>query len=296
MQNRRKFLIQGSLAAGAAALLKPLEGFSKVLSYTGVKSHETLTILHTSDLHIAATPTIGVSTAETISANLLSISNKVKEIRDTNPNIVLLHNGNIFGASHTTEEAQTQYLRLMQQTGYDAVVEGKEDRYDKLPVAITNKVMPILVDSLDNAALFNLSQKLPYRVVRKGNIKAGVITNAVKNNFSIEEKATALSNTAQYLKEKQGCHIVICLSTGNIGGDSDSPVQNDIEMASLSNFVDVIISGNNTVSRPINRIYRNANKAEVFVHATTHAGSAVGRIDIEFDENFLKRNIRAYYK
>lgn len=284
MQNRRKFLIQGSLVAGAAALLKPLESFSKVLSYAGVKSHESITILHTSDLFIAEHSSILSNEAATITSNLTTIGNKVKALRSSNPNTLLLHNGNI---STNTTMAEPSIFNLMEEVGYDALVAGNKEQHE-----LTNTNFAV-VDSLNNDLSFN--KGLTYHIVKKGNIKIGIISNSSKNHYSIEAKSKALSDIASQLKNNQRCNLVVCLSTNNTIGNSKA-VKNDIELASLSSNVDLIISGNNIINRPINYVHKNMLNEEVMVHATTINGSSVGRIEIEFNEKLEKKQIKASYK
>jgi 2',3'-cyclic-nucleotide 2'-phosphodiesterase (5'-nucleotidase family) len=119
MQHRRKFLIQGSLALGAAALMKPLKGFSMEHSFRGLKGSQTLTILHTSDLHIN-----DYITDDVVGLNLKSIERSLTAIKKNSPNTVLLHNGNFTESSTAYSEKHLEKLKALEVMGYDAIVLG----------------------------------------------------------------------------------------------------------------------------------------------------------------------------
>lgn len=294
MQHRRKFLIQGSLALGAAVLTKPFKGLSMDRSLMGTKATQIITILHTSDLHITESPT-----KNAFGENLQSIKRTVNLIRKDSPNTVLLHNGNFSKSNHNVIEYFTENVKALEELGYDAVVLGQKDIVHGETVCnyLLDRDSHCIIDSIGNENIPGL-KSLNYKIVKKGGLKIGVISNPAGNNSStqsIETKATELSKIADHLKKEHQCVLVVCMSTANIHLHNTIPYKNDIELASLTTNIDIIISGNNEVKCPVNYVCHNTEKQEVIVHASSFLGSSVGRIDIELCSKLQKRHVKVYY-
>ena len=139
---------------------------------------------------------------------------------------------------------------------------------------------------------------LKYKIIKRGKLKIGIISNPAANNSAITSTkitANALGKIADRLKNVHQCTLVVCLSTGNTNLNNNTPLKYDIDLASLTSNIDVIISGNNEVTNPINYVCHNAAKEEVMIHASSFAGSSVGRIDIELCSKMQKRNVKVYY-
>jgi 5'-nucleotidase len=213
----------------------------------------------------------------------------------------LLHNGNIASANSSSIEANhNQYFTLMQSIGYDAVTLGNKDmnKNGLFSSELKSQSSFTLIDTVESSDLIS-NRILPFQIVKKSSLKIGIIANPATQNIfpkSLTTKAGALSKTAAYLKDNHQCNLVICLSTGNEAGSNSKAIKNDIEMAALTTNIDVIISGNNAVERPLNQVCRNAKKEEVFIHTSSHDGSAVGRIDIVFNDELKKRSIKGFYR
>ena len=294
MQHRRKFLIQGSLALGAAALMKPFQGFSMEHSFTGNKDSQIITILHTSDLHIT-----DALRNDAFGDNLTSIERSLTAIKKNSPNTVLLHNGNFTESTTAYSEKHLDKLKALEVMGYDAVVLGQQDicQCDDFFNHLSNRDSLCIIDSIWNENRLSL-KPLKYKIIKRGNLKIGIISNPANNSASsksTELTATALSNLADRLKNLHQCALVLCMSTGNIHSPKTNPLKNDIELASLTTHVDLIISGNNEVKSPINYVCHNAEKEEVLIHSSSFSGSSVGRIDIELCSKMQKRNVKVYY-
>lgn len=297
MQNRRKFIRQSSLFVSAYAFLKPLEGFTKALKPTNFDiRNQTLSILHTSDLHL----TNGNNSNEVYS-NLEIIQQRVESFRKSLPNFILLHNGNLGTVSSSlNKNVPNQYITTLENIRYDAMTTGNIDMlHNSFFLKLTNYQPYFNFINSINCIDINKLKILPFHVINRGLLKIGIIANSVSannNHESIEIKANILSKNALYLKEKQQCNLVICMSTGNMFNKKRKPINNDKEMASLTSHIDIIISGNNNVERPLNQVCKNAKKEEVFIHTSSFDGAAVGRIDITFDDAFFKRSIKGFYR
>lgn len=282
MSDRRKFVKQGVLAAGAVAFLRPFK--SVAWAFEGpVAEPLKLTILHTSDLHA------GSNFLSTSSSNIGSIAKAVAKVRSEKANILLVNSGNLLNAASGNEAEHVAHLNKVQELGYSAVVPGAKDLEKGTAYLAELASQSQLKVVASNASH---SQILPYEVVNKGNLKVGIIGLAgqqLASTTSLRATAEKLNKTADHLKSTEACHAVVCLSY-NDNKKHKNGIKNDIAFAALSSNIDVIISGNNAAGK-ITRAVRNADKHEVLVASSGNIGAAVGRIDITFNEAFEKTHV-----
>jgi hypothetical protein len=123
-----------------------------------------------------------------------------------------------------------------------------------------------------------------YKIIVKGNIKTGFIT-AKPGDSNVIERVNALS---AYLKKEKNCSVVVCLSQL---GYKNKNTTDDITLAKKSIYLDIIIGGHadNFQAHPV--IALNSNNHEVIIHAAAGNPSALGKIEIDFDEKGLKKHI-----
>lgn len=283
------------MAVGAAILTKPFKGFSMDRSFTDTKDSKIVTILHTSDLHLS-----DCSSDDGFEINLQTIKKTLNAIRKDSPNTVLLHNGNFQESKPTSEQSYGERFKALESIGYDAVVLGQKDlcQCDDFFNTLANTDSISVIDSYGIKNIQHL-KPLKYKIIKKGNYRIGIISNPAANNSAIktnESTSILLSRIAERLKNFHHCALVVCLSTGNTHLPNTTPLKHDIELASMTSCIDVIISGNNEVTQPINYVCQNSEKQEVVIHASSFSGSSVGRLDIALCNKMQKRNIKVYYK
>lgn len=123
-----------------------------------------------------------------------------------------------------------------------------------------------------------------YKIIRKGNIKTGIIT-ANPQDGDVLQKVNDLS---AWLKKEKGCIVVVCLSQL---GYKNKNTPDDISMAKQSNHLDLIIGGHtkNFHLQPV--ILLNNNNEEVIIHSAAADAAGFGKIDIDFNELGQKRHI-----
>ena len=123
-----------------------------------------------------------------------------------------------------------------------------------------------------------------YKIIRKGNIKTGIIS-AKPDEGNVIEKVNKLSG---WLKKEKGCTVVVCLSQL---GYKNSNSSDDITMAKKSINLDLIIGGDtkNFHQHPV--ILLNSKNEEVIIHAAACDAAAFGKIDIDFNERGQKKHI-----
>jgi 2',3'-cyclic-nucleotide 2'-phosphodiesterase (5'-nucleotidase family) len=124
-----------------------------------------------------------------------------------------------------------------------------------------------------------------YKIITKGNSRVGVIS-AKQGEKNIIRKIEKLSTR---LKKEKNCTIVVCLS--QLGYKNErSP--DDIKLAKASTDLDIIIGGHpaNFHIHPI--IALNSKNAEVIIHSAAGNSIACGKIEIDFDRQGRKNDIR----
>ncbi len=124
-----------------------------------------------------------------------------------------------------------------------------------------------------------------YKIIRKGNIKTGVISANVED-ADVLQKVNTLSS---WLKKEKGCTVVVCLSQL---GYKNKNTPDDISMAKNSSHLDLIIGGNtqNFHLQPV--ILLNNNNEEVIIHSAATDAAGFGKIDINFDAQGQKKQIQ----
>lgn len=123
-----------------------------------------------------------------------------------------------------------------------------------------------------------------YKIIRKGNIKTGLII-ADPHDDDVLEKVKTLSS---FLKQEKNCDLVVCLSRL---GYKNKNAPDDIMLAKKSTHLDLIIGGNpqNAHQHPV--IVLNENNEEVIIHSSDNNSSAFGKIEIDFNEHGQKNHV-----
>lgn len=123
-----------------------------------------------------------------------------------------------------------------------------------------------------------------YKIIYKGDIKIGII--GVQGNTN--DPVAHVNNVAAYLKKDKSCNLVVCLS--QLGFKNKSAID-DISLASLTEHVDVIISGHQTNYAKNPMILHNLKQEEVIVHSSSGKDFVFGNIELSFDNRRKKRHI-----
>ena len=289
MKTRRKFIKQ--IGMGAALVgIAPL----KAISNTSSKPLK-LTILHTNDMH---------SHIEAFSSGrnqglggMFQLSSLVKKIRKEEDNILLLDAGDIFqGTPYFNLFGGELEFRLMSEMGYDAVTIGNHD-FDNGIEGLSKQMHHANFPFISSNYNFNqtvLEDKiLPHKIFNKGDIKVGVIGIGIELKGLVDSKlygnttyldpVSIANNKAHFLKKKENCDIVICLS--HLGFKYKSEKISDIKLAEQSKNIDLIIGGHthSFLNEPV--VVKNSVKKEVLISQVGFGAIKLGKIDFYFDEN-----------
>jgi len=291
---KRRNFIQKSTAATA---FLTLGGFS--LQSFDTKTTKHITILHTNDTHshVEAFPSShsrygnkgGVSRRATL----------VEEIRKENPNTLLLDAGDIFqGTPYFNFYGGELEFKLMSMLKYDVATIGNHDfdngiegLYKQLPHAKFDFV----------SANYNFKNTIldthvkPYKIFVKDGIKIGVFGLGIELQGLVSEKnyketkylnpIEIAQDMSRILKEDEQCDLVICLSHLGYHYTPERKEIGDLELASKTKNIDLIIGGHTHTFLPKPTVTKNSEGENVLVNQVGCYGINVGRVDFYFDSN-----------
>ncbi len=292
--NRRCFLQQTMLSAGAFTT-------SFLLSKKETKVNEEeqqIVILHTNDMHSHIEPFPMDGSANQGRGGMAARAQIINEIRGKNKHVLLLDAGDIFGNTPCFEMFQGEpEIKAMSTMKYDAVTIGEQDllggidNYANLINRFANFSVLICNYDFSNTSFQNKS--LPYKTFKKGDVKIGVtgvgielqglIADDLYCNVKYLNPIENANRTADILKRKEGCDLIICLS--HLGDKYNNEQVSDEILAKESYDIDLIIGGHTHRFFTEPRKYINKRGKEIIVNTAGWAGMQLGRLDY----NLLKK-------
>ena len=299
MKSRRYFLKQGALATTAMLVAKPFMTFGGEGSFLsfGKGNNNTITLLHTNDLHNHLEPL-----AHDIYSNMGGFEKTaeiISMIKNENNNVVLVDAGDIFCGNTDHQKEHETTLRMMRSAGYDAALLGNRDYEagtDYLQEQWKKNNIPLVTSnySYKDSWLKNLQQ--PYKIVRKGNIKIGIVgagidikeMTPVNDYVQYKDPVKELTVLATMLKEIKKCQLVICLS--HLGYKNKKTID-DITLAAQSKNIDIIIGGHSHTFMQAPRIVLNQEQQEVVINHAGFGGMVLGNMTISFDDYGRKNKV-----
>lgn len=291
-QNRRDFI---KYALGTAASVYGLSATAQndILLNKGITK---LTILYTNDQHSRIEP---FPTSDAKYANEGGFERRaslIEKIRSENKHLLLLDAGDIFQGTPYFNyfHGEVEY-KLMSLMGYDAVTFGNHD-FDLGCENVLKQMPHASFDFINcnydfkNTALSKNKKIVPYKIYKKGPIKIGILgvgidlENLVDKKFAGEiiysDPINSANASAAYLKNEEHCDYVICLS--HLGFRYNEKKVSDIELASKTKNIDLIIGGHTHtfLDKPIS--IKNSDEKEVLITQVGWAGIWLGKIEIHF--------------
>ena len=310
MQNRRKFLQQTALAAGAMMTSTSLLG----AMHTPGEVRK-LTILHTNDVHSRMEPFPmdggrnqglgGVAARAELIKKIRKEDRDVTstDIKDTfqgaeDDRVLLLDAGDIFqGTPYFNLYKGEPEMKAMAAMKYDAATMGNHDfdgGLENFATQLRHANFPILLCNYDftNTAMEFKSQ--PYKIFKKGKIKIGVtglgiemkglVPDNLYGNTRYLNPVENLNRTAEKLKKEKGCDMVICLSHLGYKYKEDANRICDVILARESENVDLIIGGHTHTFLDAPVTEKNKKGDDVLINQVGWAGIILGRLDFEFSK------------
>lgn len=264
----------------------------------------TISILHTNDWHSRIEPFPYNGSRYEGLGGAVRRAKRIDDIRKETEHILLLDAGDIFqGTPYFNLYSGELEFKLMSSMGYDAATIGNHDfdgGISNLAQQITNNANFSFLNcnyNLSDTPLTDLVK--PYQIFEKGLLKIGVfglgieLEGLVAPNLYGEARyldpIIAANETAEHLKKKMKCDLVICLS--HLGYRYNAEIVSDCVLATQSRNIDIILGGHTHTFLDQPTILENRDKQGVLINQVGWAGIKLGRIDITFSERKGKRCI-----
>ena len=250
-----------------------------------------LVILHTNDTHSQVEPSEKSSLATSNMGGYARRMGVIEKIRSEEKNVLLLDAGDYWqGTPYFNFFNGRIEIDALNRMKYDATTLGNhefDNGTDTLAAVIQNLNIPLISSNYDvtNSVIRDFVK--PWIVIKKAGLKIGVMALNVNPESLILESnirdvnyidpVAKAQEISEYLKNKEKCDLIICLS--HLGSDKDSKSVNDFEIARKTKFIDVIIGGHSHTMLE-NAKTKNAAGRDVIIAQMAKSGFYLGRIDL----------------
>lgn len=136
---------------------------------------------------------------------------------------------------------------------------------------------------------------IPHQIFKKDGIKIGVFGIGIELNGLVDtslcegvkyiDPVSIANSKAKYLKTKENCDLVICLS--HLGFKYKSEKISDIKLAEQTSNIDLIIGGHthSFLNNPV--IIKNKSQKDVLISQVGFGAIKLGKIDFYFHKKNL---------
>jgi len=250
-----------------------------------------LVILHTNDTHSQVEPSEKSSLATSDMGGYARRIGVIEKIRSEEKNVLLLDAGDYWqGTPYFNFFNGRIEIDALNRMKYDATTLGNhefDNGTDTLAAVIQNLNIPLISSNYDvtNSVIRDFVK--PWIILKKAGLKIGIMALNVNPESLILESnirdinyldpVAKAQEISEYLKNKEKCDLIICLS--HLGSDKDSKSVNDFEIARKTKFIDVIIGGHSHTMLE-NAKTKNAAGRDVIIAQMAKSGFYLGRIDL----------------
>ncbi len=300
MWTRKKFIQQSVFTAGALLAPRFLQAEEPVT--------KRLTILHTNDTHSRLEPFPMDGSRNQGLGGVAARAKVIGEIRQKEEQVLLLDAGDIFqGTPYFNIYKGEPEIKAMQQMGYDACTMGNHDfdgGLENFANQLQHAQFPVVVCNYDFSDTPMEHRFKPYQIFRKGDLKIGVtgvgielkglVPDNLAGNTRYRDPIEQLNTTAEILKRKKGCDLVICLSHLGFQYKENPNRICDTILANETEFVDVVIGGHTHTFLNDPLLVKNKIGSDVVVNQVGWAGILLGRLDFEFSPGKRKNLLKSH--
>ncbi|WP_197705843.1 bifunctional metallophosphatase/5'-nucleotidase [Filimonas lacunae] len=265
-----------------------------------------VSILHTNDVHSRLDPFPMDGGKWQGLGGVAARAALIEKIRVQTSQVLLLDAGDIFqGTPYFNVYKGEPEIKAMSKMKYDAVTMGNHDfdaGLENFANQLRHASFPVLLCNYDFTQTPMEGKSQPYKVFRKGGVKIGVLGIGIElkglvpdnlyGNTKYNDPIVAANATADILKKKEGCDMVICLS--HLGDKYEDNKVSDEILAKESYGIDLIIGGHTHRFFEAPRVYKNKAQSDVIVNQVGWAGLQLGRLDYNFSAEKNKNLVNAH--
>ena len=294
--NRRIFVKKIVLASISIPLLNSF-------SFLNEKNRSRkITILHTNDMHSHIDSFPVNHSKHPGMGGMRRVASLVKKIRNEEKNVILIDAGDVFqGTPYFNRYKGSLELKIMSSMGYIASTMGNHD-FDNgingFKEVLHHANFPFICSNYEFSDSEMTEKTRKYLVKNVDGIKIGFfglgieLEGLVGKDYYGETKYLDPLDTSNYwtnyLKNKEKCDLVICIS--HLGHEYESDKISDLKLARLSKNIDVIIGGHTHTFLEKPKLIKNTENKNVIVNQAGWGALALGRIDLEFSKKNRKTN------
>lgn len=287
---RRSFLQQTSLVTAGAAL-----GCWSLQSFDKLSNLKKITILHTNDVHSQIDPFIGGRNAD--KGGVARRATLIDKLRKENPHTLLLDAGDILqGTPYFNYYGGELEFKLMSMLKYDAATIGNHDfdnGIDGLYAQLPNADFKFLSANYDFSNTVLDTHVDPYKIFTLNGIKVGIFGLGIKLEGLVLKKLyketkyldpiEMSQEMTRILKQEKQCDLVICLSHLGYHYRNNPDIISDLNLASGTKDIDLIIGGHTHTFLKKPTIRKNLNGENMLVNQVGAYGVFLGKVDFYFD-------------
>jgi 5'-nucleotidase len=284
---RRRFIGQLSLLAGAVALNKPFASIAAVKNIRVTPAADnTITIYHTNDLH---------GNLSAVYKNMGGLNHIKSTLSNNNAKGLLLDGGSFLNKTQTYTEHK-KVIEAMNSVGYHAAAIGSHElSKGEDYLAQLAPLMQFTLVNCNYQLNYTLSKFVkPYIVVNTGKLKVGITGVGQPDDSIIYNDAIKCANkTAALLKNDENCDLVICIS--HLGNNKTGNIPDNQKLAKQSANIDMIIGGDNRKIAHGPTLLNNSLRHEIFLCQAGFDGLMMGKMDYNFDDQKQKSQVTAMH-
>jgi 5'-nucleotidase len=254
---------------------------------------KSLVILHLNDTHSRIEPFPENDHKFPNMGGMTRLYNYLENVRKEAGNVLLFHCGDqVQGTPYFNwfnGETEISAANLMQ---YDAACLGNhefDNGVEFMAKMVRMAKFPIISTNLDFTGTPMEGLTKEYHIILKNGLKIGLIGLTIdpkglvsKSNFigvKYLDPIETANKTAAFLKEKEKCDLIICLS--HLGYyPKDEEKVGDISLAEKSRNIDIILGGHTHTFMPEPDRQINLDGKEVLINQTGAYGVYFGRLDL----------------
>lgn len=260
---------------------------------TGMARVKKLLILHTNDTHSCVMP-LKTTLADTLQAGRGGFLRRLAMLgqeRQKNPDLLLFDSGDFSqGSSYYSMFKGDVEVGLMNMMRYDAATIGNHEfdfGMENMARLFRMADFPIVCANYDFTGTCVEGLVKPYVVIRRSGVKIGVFGLSPKMKGLVSDKncvgvkyldpVKAAQKTADLLKNKEKCDLVVCISHlgWNIGGDDD------VLMMKNTRNIDIVLGGHSHSYFKQEKWVKNLDGVSVPNDQNGKSGIFVGRLEVE---------------